>query len=118
MTAMERLISEITMRATATVLGPEAHPSRVERIAAPLAEAIVDLVVSQGNSKDKTEVTLDDFLAWEIWNRVLDEVEKEIPAVSRIEVILNTKATRTFRRAVILGDWKDLLKKEYPKKKI
>ncbi len=115
MTAMELVISEITIRATAKVLGPGAHPSRVEAVSTPLAEAIEDLVIAQGNQKENPVVTLKSYMVWELWNRILDEVEKEIPIASQIQVILTDPATRAERRVVASETWRTVVSKPIQK---
>jgi hypothetical protein len=107
MTAMELVISEITFRATSKVIGKEAHPQRIEAVAAPLAEALVDLVVAQGsNPKSLPVVDLKTYMVWELWNRILDEIEKEIPIASKIQVNLIGGATRAERKAVTEETWR------------
>lgn len=112
MTAMELVISEITMRATTKVIGKEAHPQRIEAISAPLAEALVDLVVAQ-NSNPKTlpVVDLKTYMVWELWNRIIDEIEKEIPVASKIQVNLIGPATRAERRLVTEETWRTTVSK-------
>lgn len=111
MTAMERLISEITMRATSKVLGPGVHPQRVAAIAEPLVDGIMDLVVSQDSQSEPPAVTFKDYVAWEIWNRIIDEIEKEIPVVSEINVVLNGQASRKDRALLVSDEWRKTVSK-------
>lgn len=112
LTNLELMISEIVIRATAKVLGAETHPTRIEAIYEPLAEALVDIVVI-GETPKKPEVSIKSYLVWELWNQILDEVEKEIPAASRIEVKLVGPATRKDRTEFTSGAWRERLSKPY-----
>lgn len=120
MTAMEQVISEIVLRATSKVLGPTAHPSRVEAVAAPLSEALIDLVVAEGNTTSPAPVIdIGNYLVFELWNRILDEVEKEIPIAAKIEVVTKNIVKRSDRRFVNNEDWRTAqLTKPMPTKKL
>lgn len=112
MTNLERMISEIVLRNTATVL-EGAHPSRIEAVAAPLAEAVVDLVISQGSAKDPV-IPIKSALVFFLWNDILDLIEKEIPAAGYIEVKLTVELTRKDRRDYSSGKWREKIHRPYP----
>lgn len=103
--SLENLIFEIALRATAKVC-EGFEPSRIEAIAKPLALALTDIVVEQGNDPvEKYPVEVSNYIIFEIWNQIMDEVVKEIPIGSRVEITGN-KFTRTDRAKFLRGDWR------------
>lgn len=118
-TSLEHQVTEIAMRATATAC-VGMHPSRVEAVAVPLAQALVDVVIGQEgiqNSDVKIFVETPNYIVFELWNRILDEVVKEIPAANQIEVA--GICTRSSRLELMSDEWKKTIQKPMtPKKKI
>jgi hypothetical protein len=103
--SLAALTTEITMAATAKVC-QGFTPWRIEAIAVPLAEALVDIVISQGNTAIKHHpVVVSNYTTFELWNQILDEIAKEIPCVSTLEVI-GRDMTRAQRAAFLTGDWR------------
>jgi hypothetical protein len=93
------LISEIAYRATAKIL-VSYHPSRITAVAEPLVDFILGIVIALENKQPLSPISTDNFVVWELWNKILDEIEKEIPAVKHIEV-LGPKATRSERKRTV-----------------
>ena len=118
-TSLEVRVTEIAMRATASAC-VGMHPSRIEAVAVPLAQALVDVVIGneegkQGEGK-KHFVEVPNYIVFELWNRILDEVEKEIPAASQIDV--SGLCTRSDRREFMSEAWKKTISKPMQPKKI
>ncbi len=114
-TGLERTVTEIAMRATATVC-EGIHPSRLEAVAYPLAEALMDVLIDRdsGETNEKMyRVEVPDYTVFELWNRILDEVEKEMIAANKIEVIVN-RCTRTERRGLFSEAWKKTISTPHP----
>jgi hypothetical protein len=103
--SLEALTTEITMKATAKVC-QGFTPWRIEAIAVPLAEALVDIVISQGNTALKhPPVTVSNYITFELWNQILDEIAKEIPCADTIEII-GRDLTRAQRARFLAGEWR------------
>jgi hypothetical protein len=118
MTTLEAKVTEIAMRATANAC-VGMHPSRIEAVAVPLAAALVDVVIGNEGSQQavqKQSVEVPNYIVFELWNRILDEVEKEIPAANQIEVY--GTCTRSDRRELMSEKWKQTISKPMPPKKI
>lgn len=104
--SLSALTTKITLAATAKVCRGFT-PWRIEAIAAPLAEALVDIVISQGNTAYKHHpIIVHNYRTFEIWNQILDEIQKEIPCVSQLEV-LGKDFTRTQRAQFLEGSWRN-----------
>src|SRR6185369_13228913 len=85
--SLEALTTEIALRATAKVC-QGFTPWRIEAIAGPLAAALVDIVIEQGNTAFRREPLLvNSYTTFEIWNQILDEIAKEIPCAGELEII-------------------------------
>ena len=99
------LTTEITLKATAKVC--QGFSSwRIEAIAVPLAEALVDIVIAQGNAAYKhPPIQVSNYITFELWNQILDEVQKEIPCVAQLEVV-GRDITRTQRTKFLEGSWR------------
>jgi hypothetical protein len=99
------LTTKITLAATAKVC-EGFTPWRIEAIAIPLAEELIDIVISQGNTAYKHEpVRVSNYITFELWNQILDEIAKEIPCVSHVEVI-GERITRGQRARFLEGSWR------------
>lgn len=99
------LTTEITMAATARVC-QGFTPWRIEAISVPLAEALVDIVVGQGNTARKyPPIRVSNYTTFELWNQILDEIQKEIPCVNQLEVV-GESLTRSQRARFLEGGWK------------
>lgn len=99
------LTTKIVLRATALVC-VGLSPARIEAVAYPLAEAIVDIVIAQGNSTTKPQpVRMSNYTTFELWNQILDEVAKCIPCVDDLEVI-GCDLTRSQRKRFLEGKWR------------
>ncbi len=104
--SLSQLTTKITLAATAKVC-QGFSPWRIEAIAVPLAEALVEIVISQGNTALKHQpVIVHNFITFELWNQILDEVQKEIPCVTQLEVV-GRDLTRTQRARFLEGAWRD-----------
>lgn len=100
---LESLISEIVLRCVGTVcFGFSA--ARVEAVAWPLRDAVVELVISAENQQQQQRgvgvgvavegsrdyplvMKADSYASFDLMCRILDHVELEIPIVGQIEVI-------------------------------
>lgn len=99
------LITEIVLCATATVC-EGFSPSRIEAVAYPLAEAVIDIVMSQGNMEGKlAPVRMSNYTTFELWNQILDEVAKSVPCVDSVEVI-GCDLTRAQRKRFLANEWR------------
>lgn len=99
------LITETVLRATGTVC-VGLSPARIEAVAFPLAEAVIDIVISQGNTAQKAApVRMTNYTTFELWNQILDEISKTIPCVDSLEVI-GCDLTRTQRQRFLEGKWR------------
>ena len=97
-------ITEIVPRATATVC-VGLSPARIEAVAYPLAEAVIDIVISQGNDVRKpVPVRMSNYTTFELWNQILDEIAKSIPCVDKLEVI-GCDLTRKHRKQFLSNEW-------------
>ena len=104
--SLSSLTTKITLAATAKVCHGFS-PWRIEAIAGPLAEALVDIVISQGNTALKhAPVTVSNYITFELWNQILDEVQKEIPCVASLEVV-GSNITRKQRAVFLEGSWRN-----------
>jgi len=104
-TSLARLTTEIVLRCTAKVCHGFA-PWRIEAIAAPLGEALIDIIVSQGNSAMKHHpVTVSNYSTFELWNQILDEIQKEIPCANQLDAI-GERVTRAQRAIYLEGAWR------------
>src|SRR5688572_11920396 len=110
---LEATVTEIALRATATAC-PGMHPTRIEAVAVPLAAALVDVVIGNESgtqdARKKHHVDVHNYIVFELWNRILDEVEKEIPAAMQIEVTVKS-CTRAERREFHSDKWMESIKK-------
>lgn len=100
------LIIEITLRATSKVcIGFSA--ARINTVALPLCEGLAEMVIMQGNGLEESAavhyIEAPDYHCFELWNRIIDEIEKEIPVASKIEVL--AKVTRSQRQNFNSGQW-------------
>ncbi len=104
--SLSALTTKITLAATARVC-QGFTPWRIEAIAGPLAEALVDIVISQGNTAHKhPPVIVYSYTTFELWNQILDEIQKEIPCVSQLEVV-GRELTRAQRAKFLEGSWRN-----------
>ncbi len=103
---LSRLITEIALRCTAKVC-VGFSPARVETVAAPLSEGLIELVIVQGDRLETADfaVKAPNYHCFELWNRIIDEIEKEIPIAAKIEV--TATVTRAQRRNFNEGQWAD-----------
>jgi len=96
--SLQTLASEIVLRCTAKVL-IGLPPDRIEAVAAPLTQGVIDMIVSQGENKHVPMTVNKGYPVFELWCRILDEIEKEIPCVANLEVV--GMVTRGERRAYL-----------------
>jgi len=117
LSSLEAQVTEIAMRATAKAC-EGMHPTRLEAVAVPLAQALVDVVIGNEGVQDSDKkhfVEVPNYIVFELWNRILDEVEKEIPAASQIEVA--GVCTRSDRRELFSDSWRKTISKPMTTKK-
>jgi hypothetical protein len=80
------LISEIVLRCTAKVCH-DIKPDKISNIADPLIDAVVDMVAFQTEEKPTGfSVKTNHYVSFELFNRILDEIAKEIPCADRVNV--------------------------------
>ncbi|OQW34844.1 MAG: hypothetical protein A4E20_01320 [Nitrospira sp. SG-bin2] len=100
MTSLENNVAEIVLRCTSKVCSGFS-PGRIVDIAEPLVTKIVDLIV-RSDSGVYYEMKCDRYEVWLVLNQILDEVAKEIPAASRLDIIGTN--IRRFHRAAYLEE--------------
>jgi hypothetical protein len=80
-------LPKIVLRCVATVCR-DLKPAEVWRIAEPLIEAVTDAVVFQHEltQPGTMQVKTNHYVSFELFNRIIDEIAKEIPCADKINV--------------------------------
>lgn len=61
-------------------------------------------MILQGNEDVDALVEAPTYHCFELWNRIIDEIEKEIPVAGRLEV--TAEVTRAQRKNFLSDEWK------------
>ena len=105
--SLENRIFEIVTRCIHTAW-PTLTGDRVVAIAEPLTQAFLDIIVggTHGYGTEPYTVKVASFTTFELWNRILDEIQKELPQAQWIEVTAERVTRSQWKAFKALHDFK------------